>query len=262
VIDEFLPDESNTSNEYFAHPLNGQFSMAPIQSKIRRAEPTDYDALQFVPIDRASLQEQAYEQLRRAILNGSMKPGTALTIRSVAAAIGTSPMPARGALQRLEIEGALVARGGKRVLEICKMTRAEYLELRDIGIQLEGMAAERAAQEITADELDRLERICTAMQAAADANDLDGYLTANWDFHLTIYQASKLTTLIGFIEKRWLRIGPYVRMMMPDHDSLITSMPNHWDALNALKRRDGKGAFKAIASDLEDCAVTLLAYLD
>lgn len=171
-------------------------------------------------------------------------------------------MPVRGALQRLENEGALVARGAKRTLMIPQMTRKEYLELRDIGILLEGMAAERASGEITSAELDRLEVTCNAMQAAADANDLDAYLTANWDFHLTIYQSSRLSTLISFIEKRWLRIGPYVRLMMPDQESLIQSMPNHWNALNALKRRDGKSAQAAIASDLNDCAVTLLQYLE
>lgn len=216
----------------------------------------------FAPLDRASLQEQAYDQLRRAIMGGFMKPGTALTIRSVAAAIGTSPMPVRGALQRLENEGALVARSAKRTLEIPEMTRDEYLELRDIGILLEGMAAERAGQQITPNELERLELFCTAMQSAADANDLDAYLTANWDFHLTIYQSSRLSTLISFIEMRWLRIGPYVRLMMPDHQSLIDSMPNHWNALNALKRRDGKAAQAAIANDLKDCSITLLQYLD
>lgn len=236
--------------------------MAKNQPKALLLESSEIDAPQFAPLDRASLQEQAYEQLRSAIMGGLMKPGTSLTIRSIAAAIGTSPMPVRGALQRLENEGALVARGAKRTLEIPKMTRAEYLELRDIGIQLEGMAAERAAQEIKQHELDRLEAHCAAMQAAAEANDLEAYLAANWDFHLTIYQASRLDTLVSFIEKRWLRIGPYVRMMMPDHQSLVASMPNHWNALDALKRRDGKAAQHAIASDLEDCAVTLLNYLD
>lgn len=216
----------------------------------------------FAPLDRASLQERAYDQLRRAIMGGLMKPGTVLTIRSIASAIGTSPMPVRGALQRLENEGALVAHGAKRTLMIPQMTRAEYLELRDIGILLEGMAAERASGEITPAELDHLEETCIAMQAAADANDLDAYLSANWDFHLTIYQSSRLFTLISFIEKRWLRIGPYVRLMMPDHESLIQSMPNHWNALNALRRRDAKSAKAAIASDLNDCAVTLLQYLD
>lgn len=215
----------------------------------------------FEPLDRSTLQNQAYELLRKAIMGGVFKPGTVLTIRAAADALGTSPMPVRGALQRLEVEGALVAKGPKRTLEIPEMSKEEYIELRDIGMLLEGLAAETAASRITAEELVDVRRACADMQAAAEAGDLDAYVTANWAFHGGIYQASRMETLMGYIEKRWLRIGPYVRYMMPDKASLIESMPSHWTALQALEAGDAQGARKAIATDLYDCAVTLIEFL-
>lgn len=216
----------------------------------------------FEPLDRSTLQNQAYELLRKEIMGGVFKPGTVLTIRAAADALGTSPMPVRGALQRLEVEGALVARGPKRTLEIPAMSKEEYIELRDIGMLIEGLAAETAAARITPEELTEVRQACEAMQEAAEAGDLDRYVTANWAFHGGIYRASRMETLMSYIEKRWLRIGPYVRYMMPDKASLIESMPSHWEALKALEAGDGPAARKAIATDLFDCAVTLIEFLE
>lgn len=123
------------------------------------------------------------------------------------------------------------------------------------------MAAERACSHITQPEIATMHAACAAMQAAADTGDLDRYVTENWTFHRTLYAASRLATLMSFIEMRWLRIGPYVRLMMPDQQSLVDSMPSHWQVLEALAKRDGKAARNAIAADLRDCAKILLPFL-
>jgi DNA-binding GntR family transcriptional regulator len=171
-------------------------------------------------------------------------------------------MPVRAALQRLEAEGALVARGGKRTLEIPALTAAEYQELRDIRCVLEGLAAERAAEKITAAELKVVERNCAVMQTAADAGALDRYVQANWAFHLSIYRASRMDALVELIEGLWLRVGPFVGLMMHGRDSLRASMPDHWQIVEALKSGDGAAAREAIADDINHCAVNLLRELD
>ena len=53
-----------------------------------------------------NLQEQLYQNIRAALLEGRFQPGERLKIRDLAAEWGTSPMPVRGALQRLVAEGA------------------------------------------------------------------------------------------------------------------------------------------------------------
>ena len=224
-----------------------------------RSEPAPLPA--FDRLDRETLQQQAYQQLRRAVMGGVFKPGASITIRAAADALGVSPMPVRAALQRLETEGALVARGSKRTLEIPALGVAEYEELRDIRVALEGMAAERAAPHVSDAEIAEVERACEAMQAAADADDREGYVSANWTFHLAIYRASRLEVLVGLIESIWLRVGPYVPLMMPDKDSLVVSMPDHWRVLDALRARDGVAARRAIADDIARSAVHLLEVL-
>ncbi len=227
---------------------------------VKLAMPTPAMAA-FDRLDRATLQTQAYQQLRKAVMGGAFSPGAVITIRAAAEALGVSPMPVRAALQRLEAEGALVARGSKRTLGIPDLAVEEYRQLRDIRIALEGLAAERAAEHIRPDELAGIERNCQAMQTAADGGDLDGYVRANWAFHLSIYRASRMETLVSLIESLWLRVGPYVKFMMPDQRSLAASMPDHWSAFRAIERRDGAGARKAIVDDIGHSAVTLIKML-
>lgn len=215
----------------------------------------------FDRLDRATLQDQSYQQLRAAIMRGVFKPGSAITIRGAADALGVSPMPVRAALQRLEVEGALVAYGPKRTLRIPALTANQYRELRDIRIVLEGLAAERAAEQIEPEELQAVAQNCGAMQAAAEAGDVDGYVQSNWVFHLSVYRASRLETLVSMIEALWLRVGPYVGLMMPDRDSLVASMAEHWRIVEALKRRSGDAARREIAEDITHSAVNLLRAL-
>jgi DNA-binding GntR family transcriptional regulator len=215
----------------------------------------------FDPLDRATLQEQAYQQLRGAVMSGVFKPGTIITIRAAADALGTSPMPIRAALQRLEVEGALIARGNKRRLAIPELTRERFEEIRDIRLQLEGYATEQAAARINNDELAEVEAAAQSMQDGAEAGDGAAYVLANWRFHLAIYRASRMPTLVAMIEALWLRIGPFVPLMMPERDSLVASMPAHWQAAAALKRGDGAAARAAIVGDIGDSADKLLKLL-
>jgi len=228
----------------------------------RLSMPAERPLHRFDPLDRATLQGQAYDQLRRAVMGGVFRPGTVITIRAAADALGVSPMPVRAALQRLETEGALVARGSKRTLTIPALSATEYAELRDVRIALEGLAAERAAAHIDGPRVDDVARNCQAMQDASDAGDRDGYVSANWTFHRSIYQASAMPTLQSLIEGLWLRVGPYVPLMMPDKASLVDSMPDHWHMVDALKARDSAAARRAIAADIGHSAVNLIKALD
>ena len=99
-------------------------------------------------------------------MTGLIIPGQNLTLRATAEAMGTSPMPVRDAVRRLEIEHALVARSN-RTLSVPEMTYASLMELREVRMVLEGLAAEKAAMLITAEELAEVESCYREMAAAA-----------------------------------------------------------------------------------------------
>ena len=61
----------------------------------------------IAPVERETLNERVYRELKNSIMAGSFKPGSELTLRSVADALGTSLMPVRDAMRRLVSERAL-----------------------------------------------------------------------------------------------------------------------------------------------------------
>lgn len=225
---------------------------------MRDGQDSDLSALS--PIGRETLQGQAYDKLREALMSGRFTPGQNITLRATAAALGTSPMPVRDALRRLETERALVARSN-RTLGVPEMTHGSLVELCDVRMALEGLAAEKAAAAITRAELAAVDALYQSMVEAAEAGDLIAYTRVNWAFHAEIYRASRSDLLVSLIEPIWMRVGPYVHRMMPDRESLIVSLPNHKRARDALRRHDSRLAREAIMNDIRESAEGLATAL-
>lgn len=225
-----------------------------------RGRAAERDAAVISPVVRNTLQDQAYNKLREALMSGLFKPGQRLTLRATAEVMGTSPMPVRDAVRRLEIEHALEPQPN-RTLGVPEMTYASLIELRDVRIALEGLAAEKAAQLIEPGELALIDAHYRDLSAAASAGVHGAYMQANWAFHSAIYRASRSQLLVSLIEPAWMRIGPYVSLMLPDGKSLVDSLGNHLRALRALQQRDAGAARQAIGQDIWDSAEGLAKLL-
>ena len=66
--------------------------------------------------DNSSLSDRVYAALRLALLSGKFMPGETLSLRTLAASLGTSPMPVRAAVQRLIAEKALVQTASRAIM--------------------------------------------------------------------------------------------------------------------------------------------------
>lgn len=204
-------------------------------------------------VERDTLQEQIYRQLRDRLMSGVFRPGQPMSTRSIAAAVGASVMPVRDALRRLETEKALVP-GPNRTLMVPRLTVADLAEIRDIRVVLEGLAVERAASAIEPRVLTAVETACRDMEAAVAAADVEAYLRANWAFHNAIYRARGETLLTGIIESLWARMGPYIRVAAVDERHFHRAMAAHHAILEALRHGDGAAARAAIERDIRGAA--------
>ena len=149
-----------------------------------RSATNDLPALELVA--RETMAGRVYAQLRQAIMTGRFAPGQLLGLRGVAEAVGSSTMPVRAALTRLQAEGALID-GPGRALMVPPMTLELLDELRDVRISLEGCVAKRAASRMTQEHLAALQRVFDTMDAQVEAGDVPAYLRINFEFHIAIY---------------------------------------------------------------------------
>jgi len=183
-----------------------------------------------------TVQEWAYQQLRRAIMRGRIVPGKNLTIRGVAEMLGVSPMPVREALRRLVAERALDLPGNRRV-RIPVMSPARFEELCEARVALETLAAERALPGIGVEHLSNLRRIDAELDEAIAADDVDRFVIKNQEFHLSLYGAGASEVLIPLIESLWLQFGPFMRMAIHSLGEHYL-VDRHKEATDAIERQD------------------------
>lgn len=220
---------------------------------------SDGDPLKaLAPVKRAaSLAESAREALRAAVMAGRFEPGTRLTVRSVAQALGVSFTPAREALYGLVSEGALeTAASGTAVVPV--LDEARVHELLVIRWALERAAARAAVPHIDAALLERLRRCHADLIAADRAGDYKRLMALNWAFHFGIYAASDMPRLVRMIEGCWLQTGSYLNVIYPDYGASDRGIRNHAEILQALEARDSDRLADAIRRDIEMSGEALL----
>ena len=213
-------------------------------------------------VDRAeTLAEQAYTNIKIALMNGLLAPGEAVSVRRIATTFGISLTPAREALMRLSAERALDV-DPRRTFSVPVLNRRSYVELLTIRLMLEGHATEVAATEMSPAKIDELVAVNAQFSDAIDRDALKQSLELNRLFHFTIYQAADMPDLFGLIEGLWLRVGPVFNLLYPDYQRAGRGLNNHLEAIDAIRARDAPRARAAIEQDLNQGAEYLLQLLD
>lgn len=206
---------------------------------------------EVVAIDRGeTLTERAYAQLREALMGGAFSPGQRITIRTIAAALGISPTPAREALGRLVTERALEF-GPNRTVFVPKLTPEKVREIYKLRFALEVMAAEAAVPAFNSEKCAYLERQQIELGAAMDRKDYKAVLGTNEKFHFAIYRASGLPIVCTMIESLWLQIGPSLNLLYPEFDLTRQGVSAHHAMIRGLQRRDVAAVTAAVVQDLQ-----------
>jgi DNA-binding GntR family transcriptional regulator len=176
----------------------------------------------------------AYDFVREAVLNGTIKPGDRLVAKNLAQQLEMSEIPIREALQRLSSEGLVswMPHIGAKVSDLCVAEIAEILLIRS---ELEALATKIAADNITDETLRELEMQLEAMDDIITSGVLEQYSALNRKFHLTIYSVIPLPRLRGLIEEL-LNQQPRARsVFMLNPERVQASHEEHKELVNALR---------------------------
>jgi len=207
----------------------------------------------LIATDESSLSDKVYASLRLALLRGKFLPDETLSLRILAASLGTSPMPVRVAVQRLIAEKALV-QTASRAIKVAPFTYETFKDLMRIRMELEGFAAERACMCKEPGLVERLRTYNQSMLEAAQNYDVEAALAANYSFHFGVYEAAGLPQLTEMISNLWLRAGPYLAAVQRQpraSEILSTNSYKIQDrVIEAIRTRNRKAARFALAMDL------------
>jgi len=224
----------------------------------RALDQDEVRSLDLQPTERVTSNDTVYADLRELVISGRIASGQSLSTRTLAATLGPSAMPVRSALQRLADDGALKGRKN-RTYRIPALSPREFVEILRLRLVLEVAAARQATPLLTAQAVDRLERIQARMYGPVPL-DLNAFLFLNREFHFILYAAADNFRQLRFTESLWLQIGPLLRLVSNETQDR-TGQDAHGDMLAAARSRDGDAMAPAMSRDIEEATVDILAWL-
>lgn len=211
------------------------------------------------PAEKSTFQAHAYAQLREAIMLGKLVPGQPTSIRSLAAALGTSHIPVREALMRLSAERAIAILPNGSVA-VPAMSRARFEDLRRTRCLVEGHAVELATPRLAEADFRKMEAAYKKRETALRAENYHDAMQFGQRSRFVIYYATGSETLVPIIESLWLQVGPFFNL------SAAGGMPTQSAALqrqtiDALRKRDAKHARKLVVEDIMEVGEKILSLL-
>jgi DNA-binding GntR family transcriptional regulator len=209
---------------------------------------------------RDNLTQRVYSQLRTALMEGRFKPGHRFKIRDLAVSMGVSETPIREALMQLVSERGLEMKAA-RSITVADLSLADYCELREIRMVLEGLAAERAALRVTHADIAEFEKAHQRLVDAEERRDWHEAIRANWQFHSALFQRAAMPELATILEGLWLRNGPLMTYLYPHARPRYARRHQHLNVIQGLRKRDPAKVRAAIQADLEEGGAALVKHL-
>ncbi len=181
------------------------------------------------------------DRLRESILDGRLKPGERIRQEALAAEMGTSRIPVREALNRLQNEGlvTLTSHVGARVAQL---RLAELDEVYLIRERLEPLAISQSAPHLKAGQLRELHAYVEQMEASADVDDPSRWVDLDRRFHLATYAGAGLPRLLELIDTLWNATQQYRRAYTRLPERFALAHAEHRLLVEALERRDAENA--------------------
>ncbi len=203
------------------------------------------------------LREVVSEALREAITTGILKPGERLMEIQMAEELGVSRTPVREAIRRLELEGFLVMvpRRGTYVSDLSIKDINEVFEIRTA---LDVLAAGLAAERITEEELEQMERLLVTIGEYIDNGQADKIVDADTEFHDVLYRASRNDRLVGIISNLREQITRFRSISMAYPGRLKNTLEEHRRLVEAIAQRDPELAQQYAREHMENAEQTLL----
>lgn len=203
------------------------------------------------------LRELVLDAIREAIINGSLKPRERLMEIQLAEELGVSRTPIREALRKLELEGFIVMlpRKGAYVADVSFKDIADVFEIR---AALESLAAGLAAERITDEEMEEMERHLVEKADAIARHDMTQLVEVDTKFHELVYRASRNDRLSMIINNLREQIQRYRSTSLAYPGRMKQSLEEHRAIVEAIQSRDSQLARQLALEHIENAESSMI----
>ncbi|MBF9195818.1 GntR family transcriptional regulator [Microvirga terrestris] len=207
----------------------------------------------LIPLERGprgNTTEQVERALRSAIVDLDFEPGEFIDKGAVCLALGVSRFPVSEALARLAAEGLveILPQRGSRAARIRLPEIRESMLIRQA---LECMVAEKAAELLSAADMDALRENLRAQQEAVERGDRPGFYALDLAFHTILVEGLNLPRVAAVIDASRANIDRVRRLLSSPRRHTVT-LAEHREIFHAIETRDPQAAHRAMAAHLEE----------
>ncbi len=194
---------------------------------------------------RKKKKDQAYEEIRKLILQRRSTDRFSLSENSLAAEMHMSRTPIREALQRLQTEGFIEIHPNRGVI-IPEVSVVEVNETFALRMAVEEFVIREVTPQMTPENIGEMDLFLARQQEAMDRNDVLEYLRHDKDFHdlfFRLYANSLIFNTIQRVLDRFYSMGTNV-LRRPG--SVQRSFAEHCAIAEAVRNCDGAKAAEAM----------------
>jgi GntR family transcriptional regulator, rspAB operon transcriptional repressor len=208
-------------------------------------------AMQTEPLFRVPevIAKELSRHLEEQIVFGELAPSSRLIEEDIVRRYGVSRSPVREALRMLEQDG-LALRESRRGVRVSPLGLKDLDEVYSCRLALEGLAAEEAANNRSADDVPGLQAALSDLATASEANDIRAYFLRNVALTEKIHAVSgnqTLRRLLGTIGKQALRYRYLAYSQSPE--MIDVSLEGNRAIVEAIVRQNARHA-RSLTEDL------------
>lgn len=207
--------------------------------------------------EHENLDQKAYEIIKKMILDRKLMPGEKIPQEKLARELGISRTPLVSAIKFLEHEKLVESkpRRGYYVRLFSKQEMVAIFELREV---LEGLAAKRAAANITEKEIQILHGFFRTFAESDDITDFKGYAKEDRRFHSFITDIGAKEFLKSILQTFNIITASYQYLspeglVRPPNDTI----KEHLAVIHAIGERDSNAAEELMRRHLKNTIIHL-----
>lgn len=201
------------------------------------------------PVGRESMVDRVTDSIREAILHGALEPGERIAVQRLAVTLGTSHIPVREALRRLEGESLVTAKAHHWTV-VSELSVEELQDIFELRRLLETELARRAAErhdKATKAHLLELRDIAEDRLRAGD----EAFWEAHRAFHWAVFEPGLTPWSARFLNLLWQGAERYVRLYASSPESYEPGSHEHLEIFRCVEDNDADGLVKCVLEHLD-----------
>jgi DNA-binding GntR family transcriptional regulator len=205
-----------------------------------------------MPETAVTLKEKAYIQLRKLILDGSLKPGEVLYERTLVEMLEMSRTPIRAALERLDVEG-LASYTPNKGLVVAEISLNKAIDLYDYRIAMECFVVRKLSAMVwNEEEIRWFKENLKQQEAFVAADDHTRFTKADSQFHrklAEIYGNTEILQAMEQLQDKLFQIA--LRVLRKDRSRIKVSYEDHARIFQCITEGKESDAVKSMEEHLE-----------